>query len=132
MIFLKFLVLFLYSNLLEYAIHRWAEHGPMWESNHKHHHDDPETPTLFLHSAKGVAGLAGLIGLSGLLFSFWGWMPTLFFFLYYVLMIEAAHLIAHRFHISKHHMTHHADLQDGNYNVWVPLGDILCGTRIKK
>lgn len=129
--FLKLLATFLYSNLLEYAIHRWAEHGPLWEGNHKNHHEDPETPTLFLHSAWGVAGLACIILLSGLLFSFWGWWPLLFFFLYYVLSIEAVHLIAHRFHISKHHMRHHADLESGNYNVWLPLGDWIFGTRIK-
>lgn len=131
MIFLKLLVLFLYSNFLEYAIHRWAEHGWMWEGNHKNHHDDPETPTLFLHSAKGVAGLAGLIGLSGLMFSFWGWWPLLFFFLYYALGIELAHLIIHRFHVNKHHMDHHADLESGNYNVWLPIWDFIFGTRIK-
>jgi|SRR5580692_6251231 sterol desaturase/sphingolipid hydroxylase (fatty acid hydroxylase superfamily) len=132
MIFIHLLILFLYANLLEYAIHRWAEHGPLWESNHQKHHEDPETPTLFLHSAKGVAGLAALIGLSAALFSPWGWLPLAFFLLYYLVIIEAAHYVAHRFHISKHHMRHHADLQEGNYNVWIPLGDILFGTRIKK
>jgi len=117
---------------MEYAIHRWAEHGPLWESNHKRHHDDPETPTLFIHSGLGIAGVIALIGLSGLLFSFWGWMPTVFFLFYYVVFIEVAHHVSHRFHISKHHMTHHADLEDGNYNVWIPIGDILFGTKIEK
>lgn len=131
MLLLKLLILFLYSNLLEYVIHRFAERGPMWEGNHKKHHDDPETPTLFVHTSLGISGLAVLIGLSGLLFSFWGWMPLIFFVLYYALGIEAAHYISHRFHISKHHMLHHADLWDGNYNVWLPLFDFVFGTRIK-
>lgn len=128
-----FLVRFLYANLMEYAIHRWAEHGPFWEGNHKNHHDDPEKPTLFLHRWQGLVGLAVLITLSAALFSLWGfWSSLVFFVMYYVISIEAAHMIAHKFHISRHHMRHHADLKDGNYNVWIPIGDILFGTRIKK
>lgn len=131
MLLLKLFILFLYSNLLEYAIHRWAEHGPMWEGNHKKHHDDPETPTLFVNSSLGIGGLTALIGLSSLLFSFWGWLPLVFFVLYYLLIIETAHYVSHRFHISRHHMAHHADLQDGNYNVWIGIGDWIFNTRIK-
>src|SRR5271170_3770535 len=130
--FLTLLVRFLYANLLEYAIHRWAEHGPLWETNHKNHHEDPETPTLFLHTGKGAVALAALITSSAALFSFWGfWSSLIFFLLYYLLVIEGAHYVAHRFHISRHHMKHHADLQEGNFNVWIPLGDFLFGTRIK-
>ena len=133
MIFLaEILILFLYANLFEYAIHRWAEHGPLWEKNHKNHHEDPETPSLFAHTWPGILTLAALIGGSGYLFKAWGWLPLAFFLFYYIVLIEGAHYVAHKFHISKHHMTHHADLEDGNYNVWIPIGDILFGTKIEK
>ncbi len=130
MILAKLLILFLYSNLLEYAIHRWAEHGPLWKS-HSVHHEDPETPSLFAHTWPGILTLAALIGGSGFLFSGWGWLPLAFFFFYYIILIEGAHYLAHKFHISRHHMTHHADLKEGNFNVFIPLGDILFRTRIK-
>jgi len=129
---LHLLVCFLYANIMEYVIHRWAEHGPLWDLNHKNHHEDPETPSLFAHTWPGILSLTALIAGSGYLFHWWSWWWTAFFSFYYVVLIEGAHFVAHRFHISKHHMRHHADLQDGNYNVWIPLGDILFGTRIKK
>lgn len=131
MILLQFLVLFLYANLLEYAIHRWAEHGPLWQGNHRIHHEDPEKPSLFAHTWPGILTLAALISGSGYLFKSWGWFPFAFFLFYYVVLIEGAHYIAHRFHISRHHMSHHADLQDGNYNVWLPIWDFIFNTRIK-
>ena len=129
---LHLLVCFLYANLMEYAIHRFAEHGPLWERNHKNHHEDPETPSLFAHTWPGILSLAALIAGSGYLFHWWSWWWTAFFAFYYIVLIEGAHFVAHKFHISRHHMRHHADLQDGNYNVWIPLWDILFGTRIKK
>jgi hypothetical protein len=130
MILAKLFILFLYSNLLEYVIHRWAEHGPLWKS-HSIHHGDPETPSLFAHTWPGILTLAVLIGGSGYMFKAWGWLPLAFFLFYYVVMIEGAHYVTHKFHISKHHMKHHADLKDGNYNVWIPVGDWIFNTRIK-
>jgi sterol desaturase/sphingolipid hydroxylase (fatty acid hydroxylase superfamily) len=127
-----FLIRFLFANLMEYGIHRWAEHGFLWNVAHKKHHDDPEKPTLFLHSWLAVVAVVALIFASAVLFSLWGfWSSLIFFSLYYVAVIEVAHHVMHRFHISKHHMRHHADLKDGNYNVWIPLFDWVFGTRIK-
>jgi Fatty acid hydroxylase superfamily len=131
MFLLHLLILFFYANLMEYAIHRWAEHGWLWERNHSHHHADPETPSLFAHTWPGVLTLATLVAGSGYLFKAWGWFPLAFFVFYYLMLIEGAHYLIHRWHISWHHKKHHADLVPGNYNVWIPIGDILFRTRIK-
>ena len=128
--FLEILILLMYSNLVEYAIHRWALHGWLW-SRHVKHHTDDSTNVFFVRDALGMATALSLIGISGLLFSFWGWLPLLVFAVYYFGFIEAAHFLIHADHLSKHHMVHHADLKDGNYNIWLPFGDYVFGTKIR-
>ena len=130
MLLAKLFTLFAYANVLEYAIHRWALHGWLWKTHEAHHNGD--TSVFFAKSIKGALTSLGLIGASALLFSFWGWLPLIFFLFYYFVVLEGAHWLIHEKHVSKHHMTHHADLKDGNYNVWLPFGDYLFGTKIRR
>jgi hypothetical protein len=60
-----------------------------------------------------------------------GWLPLIVFLIYYFILLEGAHFLIHQFHLKGHHMTHHADLEEGNWNVWLFFGDWLFRTRIK-
>lgn len=128
--FLEILILLAYANLLEYAIHRWALHGWLWHQ-HSGHHGDPEHTVFFVHNLRGVILASILIGVNSLLWApLLGLLPLLVFLFYYFVMLEGVHVLLHRYHIKGHHMTHHADLKDGNWNVWIPLGDWLFKTKI--
>lgn len=126
----KIIILFVYANLAEYAIHRWILHGWLWKQ-HSGHHGDPEHTVLFVHNLRGLLLAALLIGVNSLLWQFWGILPLLVFLFYYFIVLEAVHLFLHRFHVGAHHKVHHQDLKEGNWNVWIPLGDYLFHTRIK-
>lgn len=127
---LEILVLLIYANLLEYAIHRWALHGWLWHQ-HSGHHNDPEHTVFFVHNLRGVILASLLIGANALLWMpLLGKLPLFVFVFYYFVMLEGAHVLLHRYHVRGHHMTHHADLKDGNWNVWIPLGDWLFRTKI--
>lgn len=125
----KILILLMYSNIMEYAIHRWALHGWLW-SRHERHHQDEDRNVFFVRDIGGILTAMSLIGVSSLLFSFWGWLPLTVFSFYYFVLLEGAHWLIHDKRLSKHHMTHHADLKDGNYNVWIPFGDLIFRTKI--
>jgi hypothetical protein len=127
---LEILVLLIYANLAEYAIHRWVLHGWLWHQ-HENHHKDSEHTVLFVHNFKGALLASLLIGANALLWApAFGWLPLKVFVFYYFVILEAAHVLIHRLHIWGHHMKHHADLKQGNWNVWIGLGDYLFGTRI--
>jgi hypothetical protein len=134
MVFLsKILISFIYSNLMEYAIHRWILHGWLWKQ-HEPHHADATSTVFFVNSKRGVIRAVGLITSSSLLWGVligWGWLPLIFFLVYYFLLLEGAHFLIHEYHWRGHHMEHHAEREEGNWNVWIPLGDILFRTRIK-
>jgi hypothetical protein len=127
----KILILLVYSNLMEYAIHRWVLHGWLWRQ-HAPHHNDTEHTVFFVNSLRGVIRATLLISVSSL---FWGllfgWLPLIVFLIYYFVLLEGAHYLIHQFHLKGHHMTHHADLEEGNWNVWLFFGDWLFRTRIK-
>ena len=129
MLLVKIFILLAYSNIMEYAIHRWVLHGWLWSRHVKHHRDENKN-VFFVRDFLGVGTALGLIGVSSVLFSFWGWLPLFVLSFYYFVLLEGAHWFIHELRISRHHMQHHADLKDGNYNVWIPLGDWLFGTKI--
>ena len=128
---LEIIGLLVYANLLEYAIHRWMLHGWLWKQHSGHHNDSSHT-VLFVHNLRGALLASLLIGGNALLWAPLGWLPLVVFAFYYFVVLEAAHLIIHRFHIKGHHMTHHADLKEGNWNVVIPFGDWIFGTKIEK
>lgn len=129
-ILLEILILFVYANLAEYCIHRWVLHGWLWKQHEPHHASETST-VFFVNSWRGLFRATFLISVSsviwGLLF---GWLPFFFFLIYYFLLLEGAHFLIHKYHMKGHHLDHHAEIKEGNFNVWIPLGDILFKTRI--
>ena len=129
---LKVLALLAYANFVEYAVHRWLLHGPLWPQHTVHHFDDRDE-VIFTRGWKGFLQGAVLIAFNSLLWLFWGWLPLVVFTVYYVVLFELAHWVIHHQTWAwwkRHHRVHHADVYDGNYNIWFPLWDVLLGTRI--
>jgi hypothetical protein len=122
----------LYGVMFEYLYHRFLLHGPFWK-NHAAHHEDPEGPVFFAKTLGGFFKALAIVGLNSLVI---GWamgnylVPLVSFVFYYIVLLEGAHALIHKYHLSKHHMTHHADLKQGNFNVWIDLGDRFFGTKI--
>jgi hypothetical protein len=130
MIFIKIIILLIYANIVEYAIHRWMLHGWLWKQ-HSGHHGDPEHTVFFVHNLRGILLAALLITMNSLIWQFWGWLPLYVFLFYYFVVLELAHWLIHHTHVGKFHMTHHQDLKEGNWNVWIPIGDWLFHTIIR-
>jgi len=124
--------MFCFANIVEYAIHRWVLHDFLWR-RHKTHHARPDKTVLFVRDWKGAVAASALVGVSTYLFREFGWKLALSeFVFYYFALLELPHWLIHQpwTRFGKHHMAHHADVLDGNYNVWFPLGDYLWRTKI--
>lgn len=120
-------------SFVEYAVHRWAFHGPLWgihQGHHKHRDDDRRVNVPFLLSFPTVAMLYAIAYPFG---------PVAFgllgsFLLSYV-NFELFHFGVHQRWASKilrnarrHHLRHHiVDLKTG-YGVTSQLWDHIFGT----
>lgn len=132
-------------SLLEYILHRYLFHLPeswkmlgRWtQAIHGKHHDEPDHPAFALVPPVNAAViLLSFMGVFFLLVPLRGLAVFTGFFLLGYLAYEYLHLAVHHckprtrigLFLCRHHLSHHARKQEGNYGVTSHLWDWLLGT----
>lgn len=126
---------FILFTFVEYVVHRWLLHGPLWSAavlkgaDHQHHHSHPQQHVLFpWWYTPALFGLAWL--------ALGSWSPPLFagftlgamwFFTIHHAMHHWSRQWAWVERYSRWHDLHHKDLP-ANYGITHPYWDKLFGT----